>query len=146
MSMAMEAGLASLELAGILSWLMKSTALLLIAAAIAFLVQRRSPGFAAHRVWIWGIAGVVLLPCLSLVLPGWALPVALDGRMAISLRRKAGNTSKLPLTLNSLQQIWMRVHLKCRPIHARRNSANLRMISREAFPAPEGRVWSRTGP
>ena len=60
--------------AGVLLWLIKLTLLLLVAALTASLVQRRSPGL-AHRIWIWAVAGVCVLPLLGSVAPPWGLPM-----------------------------------------------------------------------
>src|SRR5689334_18509085 len=40
-------------------------------AGAAALVLRRASAAARHRAWLLGFAGVLLLPVLSAVLPGW---------------------------------------------------------------------------
>ncbi|MFO0808338.1 MAG: carboxypeptidase regulatory-like domain-containing protein [Gemmataceae bacterium] len=54
------------------AWLLRATALCLVAAVVAAAMQRRSAD-AAHRVWIAALAGVASLPLFAAVVPTWAV-------------------------------------------------------------------------
>jgi beta-lactamase regulating signal transducer with metallopeptidase domain len=51
----------------------KASALLGIAAIVQAVMYRRTSAAMRHLVWTLAIVGVLLLPILSLLLPGWAV-------------------------------------------------------------------------
>jgi len=63
--------------------LLKGTLILAAAAVLSGLLRRR-PAALRHLVWTVALAGVLLLPVLSLSLPGWHLPRAAAPAPAIS--------------------------------------------------------------
>jgi beta-lactamase regulating signal transducer with metallopeptidase domain/uncharacterized GH25 family protein len=77
-------------------WLLKATVLCLIASVVAAITQRRSADL-AHRVWITALAGVVLLPCFSLVSPAW--------RLAIKSALPSGSATR-PYTSSPSPNAW----------------------------------------
>lgn len=58
----------------LLDTIVKATALLLVACLVAALLRRTSAAV-RHRVWSLSFGGLLLLPILSSLLPGWRLPV-----------------------------------------------------------------------
>jgi HEAT repeat protein/beta-lactamase regulating signal transducer with metallopeptidase domain len=58
----------------ILDAVLKSTALLVLTAALS-LVLRRASAATRHMLWTCGLLGALVLPLLSLALPKWRMPV-----------------------------------------------------------------------
>src|SRR5262245_11122055 len=55
----------------ILSLLIKASVLVALVAAAQSAIGRRTSAATRHLVWVLTIAGLLLLPVLSSVLPGW---------------------------------------------------------------------------
>lgn len=71
----------------------KASVLLVIAAVAQALWRQRASAEIRHLVWTLAIVGLLLLPILSLALPGW--PVVI---------RTATKTADVPLAINGLQE------------------------------------------
>src|SRR5256885_14386123 len=67
--MTMSTFLYTLAQPALVAWLLKSTALLILALAATTLLRRASAG-TRHLVWLATLAGVLLLPAVSLWTPG----------------------------------------------------------------------------
>lgn len=61
--------------------------LLLMGAGLAAAVLRRASAAARHRVWRLALAGLLVLPALVTLLPGWPCFRRRPGRMVRRLRR-----------------------------------------------------------
>ena len=58
-----------------LDTVVKATLLLLLAGLVTTILRRRASAAVWHRVWCLGFGGLILLPGLSLLLPGWSVPI-----------------------------------------------------------------------
>ncbi|HEY1378518.1 MAG TPA: M56 family metallopeptidase, partial [Gemmataceae bacterium] len=70
----------------VIAWLVRATALGLITAVAAAVVQRRSAEL-AHRLWVAALAGVLLLPLLGPLVPTWSVPTG--GARVVEVGRPA---------------------------------------------------------
>ncbi|MBA3969235.1 MAG: M56 family metallopeptidase, partial [Gemmatimonadetes bacterium] len=55
--------------------LIAKATLLLAAAGVATIVLWRASAASRHLIWTLGLSGLLVLPLLSLVVPGWAVPL-----------------------------------------------------------------------
>jgi beta-lactamase regulating signal transducer with metallopeptidase domain/ribosomal protein L7Ae-like RNA K-turn-binding protein len=76
-------------------WIIIKTSVVLgIAAIVQALLRQRASAETRHLVWTLAIVGLLLLPILSLALPGW--PVV--------IRTAATNTTDVPVVINGVQE------------------------------------------
>jgi beta-lactamase regulating signal transducer with metallopeptidase domain len=121
----------------------KGLALLALAAGGAFALRRASAA-SRHLVWILAMAGLLLLPALSVVVPKWQLPLlpsTLGIRPTPSLLRTmpevpwTENTTPVPSPLSSLEA-KPETALQMSPPEAEAASASVQPSALSASPAP----------
>ena len=54
---------------------LKASALLGVAAIVQAALYRRASAATRHHIWTLAVLGVLLLPVMSFVLPGWAVVI-----------------------------------------------------------------------
>jgi len=59
----------------ILEFAVKSTAIMAVAAVVVGLMGRRASAASRHLVWTLAVAGVLILPIASVVVPSWEIPM-----------------------------------------------------------------------
>ena len=57
---------------------------LLLVAAISVMILRKASAATRHLVWLFALGAVLVLPLLSVLLPGWAVLPRLNSAVAMS--------------------------------------------------------------
>jgi hypothetical protein len=74
----------------IVEFAVKSTAIMAVAAVVAGLMRRRGSAASRHLVWVLAVAGVLILPIASIVVPSWEIPIWRATTAAASVAPIAG--------------------------------------------------------
>ena len=78
--------------------------ILLILAGLAVLVMRRASAAARHLIWTLALAGLLVLPVISLVVPKWQLPI-LPAKEVLIAQEMPLAQSPVPETINDTQPV-----------------------------------------
>lgn len=79
---------------------LKATLLLGVTAVLLVLLRRQAAAL-RHRVAVLGLAGLIALPLLSLVIPGWEMPLLQEPRLAAPHAGRAHQFSPEPILRTS---------------------------------------------
>lgn len=79
---------------------------LLLTAGLAALILRRAPAALRHLVWLGALGGLVLVPVLAVLVPGWRLDLpAIPPRKAAATFSSAPTPGERPASIGTVERV-----------------------------------------